>query len=216
MDDSVEPPTNQRQRLAWDLMKRQSRTYYELELLVRAIEALAHWRDEENKHIGKATKPSTVPSSLKKAKTAVSEAMEPLLKGILLNPQDDTEAANLSFIRMMFLPEVVVAYNTVLHAAGNLITRDALLESMDLSVAVAADGDDGKEAGKKEGNGLAECFQRAGRMRELVSSFALTSKVMLVLKAEGKPWKPRKEEGKDLGIWEIGPQQHSGNHEIAL
>lgn len=210
MDDSVEPPIDTRQRLAWDLMKRQSRTYYELELLVRAIEALAHWRDEENMYISKAPKPSTVPSSLKKAKTAVSETMEPLLKGILLNPQDDTEAANLSFIRIMCLPEVIIAYNTVLHAAGNLITRDALLESMDLSVAVAADDGEGEAgaAGKREGNGLAECFQKAGRMRELVSSFALTSKVMLVLKAEGKPWKARKDrEGKELGIWEIGRRE---------
>ena len=47
----------------------------------------------------------------------------------------------------------------------------------------------------------------AGRMRELVDSFAQTSKSMLVLKAEGKKWAPRKgREGKDLAIWEIGAQ----------
>lgn len=184
-------------------MARQSRTYHELEQLVHAIEALAHWRDEEEKYITKAPKPSTVPSSLKEAKAAVSDAMAPILTGILLHPRDEQEASDLAFIRDTYVPEVVVAYNTVLHAAGNLITRDALLESMDLSVAIAStDG---------EGNGLAECFQRSGRLRELVSSFALTSKVMLVLKAEGKPWKARKDrEGKALGIWEIGGMGRDG------
>lgn len=208
------PQSQNREKMTRDLMKRQSRTYYELELLVRAIEALAHWRDEEHKYISKAPKPSTVPSSLKEAKAAVTEAMEPVLKGLLMNPRDEAEAGNLDWIRRMYIPEVVLAYNTVLHAAGNLITREALLESMDLSVAIAQDGattpaTGGSDASKTgevvSGNGLAEAFKQAGRMRELVDSFALTSKVMLILKAEGKAWKARKDRaGKELGVWEIG------------
>jgi len=68
---------------------------------------------------------------------------------------------------------------------------------MDLSVAIA-----------QEENSLTGPLVRAGRMRELVKSFALSARAMLVLKGLGhKPWRTRRDrEGKDPGIWEIGPQ----------
>ena len=110
-------------------------------------------------------------------------------------------------IRLTYLPEVVIAYATVLHAAGNLITREALLDSMDLSVMIATgkDGTGSNEGDEVEVNGLLECFVKTARMRELMSVFANTSKLMLVLKAEGRPWKSKKDRiGRDLGIWELG------------
>lgn len=209
MDPSSTPqphPLDKRDRMLRDLMARQSRTYHELEILVRALEALAHWGGEEARYIDKAPRPPTVPASLKQAKAGVTETMESIImKGILMNPRDEQEARDLAWIRRTFVPEVVLAYNVVLHAAGNLITRDCLLESMDLSVAIAQEkGESGSDDGVA-GNGLADVFTQAGRMRELADSFALTSKVMLVLKAEGKPWRARKDrEGKELGVWEIG------------
>ena len=192
--------------MTWNLMKRSSRTYFELCELVESIEALSAWRMEEDQYVNKAHKPSTVPPVLKRAKVSVSDAMEPILKGILLNPVDEEEAVEVARIRCTYIPEVVIAYNTVLHAAGNLITRECLLESMQLSVTIATGKEPQERRGNEEDvNGLEESFVQAGRMRELVTSFALTSKVMLMLKAEGKRWKPKKDrEGKDLGIWEIG------------
>ena len=65
-----------------------------------------------------------------------------------------------------------------------MITRSALLESMELSVVVAG-GDDGPGTGESQSNGLAECFVQAGRMRELVKSFALTSRLMLSFEGDG-------------------------------
>lgn len=211
--DVLDPDTilgaDRQETMTLEHLKRQCQTYFEMEQMVRAIESLYTWRAEEHKFVSKTQKPSNVPSSLKRAKEAVSEAMEPLLKAILLTPLDEREAADLAHIRLTYFPEIILAYNTVLHAAGNLITRDCLLESMDLSVTVATGKDTNSpdEDGNSvvDGNGLAECFVQAGRMRELVSSFALTSKVMMVLKAEGKAWKPRKDRvGRDLGLWEIG------------
>ena len=202
METNESGPSDEQEAIRWDIMKRQSRTYYELEQLIGAVETLSTWRIEENKYVNKSPKPNSVPSILKRCKEEVSEAMEPLLTSILQNPVDEHEAEDLKHIRLTYLPEIIIAYNIVLHAAGNLITRDSLLESMDLSVAIASEniGTDSEES-----NGLAKCFVQAGRMREVVSSFALTSKVMLVLKAEGKPWKAKKDRvGKDLGIWEIG------------
>jgi nuclear pore complex protein Nup107 len=192
-------PQDQEEAMKREVMQRQSNTYYELSRLVDAIEALAVWRNEEQKYITRVTKPPNVPDRLKDAFKAVKEAMAPILRGILQRSVDLGEEEDLAFIRNHYIPEIVVAYNTVLHAAGNLITRDYLLESMQLSVTIA----DGTRNG--ESNGLQEAFVKAGRMRELVESFALTSKVMLILKAEGKPWKQGKDsKGADLGVWEIG------------
>lgn len=187
-------------------LRGQARTYYDLSQLVEAIKALANFRQVEAQYTGKALKLSSAPPSLKEAKGTVDEAMAIVLhRKILEKPEDDEdEVMDLAFIRKHYIPELIIAYNTVLHSAGAVISRENLIQSMDLSVEVANNGF------------ISKCFKDAGRMGELVKSFAETSKKMLVLKAEGKPWKPRKEEGKDLGIWEIGPQQHSGNHEIAL
>ena len=213
MENTASTPYDEHESLAWDLMKRQSRTYFELEQLIHTVESLSTWRTEEHRYVSKTQKPSSIPSVLKRAKENVSEAMEPILKGILLNPIDEGEAEDLAIIRTAYLPETIIAYNTVLHAAGNLITRDSLLESMELSATIATgsvspipkfENEDGTP-GTVQTNRVAECFVQAGRMRELVAAFALTSKVMLVLKAEGKPWRARKDRvGKELGVWEIG------------
>ena len=183
-----------------EVMERQSTTYFELAQLVDAIDAMSQWRAEEEKYISKVPTPPTVPADLKSAFLRVKETMEPIVqKGLLRRPVDKGEERDLEFIRVHYLPEIVLAYNTVLHSAGNLITRDSLLDSMELSVAIA----NGKK--HEHDNGLQEVFVKAGRMRELVESFALTSKTMLILKAEGQEWRPKKgRRGMDLGIWEIG------------
>jgi nuclear pore complex protein Nup107 len=189
-------PTNADEIAQWDLMRNQSLAYYHMEQLIHAFEALAHWREEELLYREKIPIPSSVPTSLKHAYETVEATMTPLLQESFLLYADD-EDDTFTSLRDLYLPEAIIAYNTVLHSAGYLITRDSLLKSMDLSVAVA-----------KEANRLTEPLVRAGRMRELVRSFALSAKAMLVLKGLGhKPWRTKRDrEGKDPGIWEIGPQ----------
>jgi nuclear pore complex protein Nup107 len=189
-------PTNADEIVQWDLMRNQSLAYYHMEQLIHAFEALAHWREEELLYREKIPIPSSVPTSLKHAYETVEATMTPLLQESFLLYADD-EDDTFTSLRDLYLPEAIIAYNTVLHSAGYLITRDSLLKSMDLSVAVA-----------KEANRLTEPLVRAGRMRELVRSFALSAKAMLVLKGLGhKPWRTKRDrEGKDPGIWEIGPQ----------
>ena len=88
-----------------------------------------------------------------------------------------------------------------------MISRENLVKSMDLSVTIAND----------DRYHLSETFVSAGRMRELVDSFAITSRSMLILKAEGKTYKNRKDrEGKDLGIWEMQSGQHGHGHSREL
>ena len=192
----------------WELLARQSRTYYELELLVTAIQALASWRAEEEAYTQKKPKLSGASPTLKATKEAVDEAMLPLIEGnLLLNPIHDEEASDLEFIRKWYLPEIILAYNAVHHAAGYMISRENLVKSMDLSVTIAND----------DRYHLSETFVSAGRMRELVDSFAVTSRSMLILKAEGKTYKNRKDrEGKDLGIWEMQSGHHGHGHSREL
>jgi nuclear pore complex protein Nup107 len=205
MDLTNAQPDSAEEALHWDLLRKQSSSYYELTLLVDAIEALHEWRVQEHKYVTMVPTPPTVPSALKHAYQDASVAMQPVLQGIFLRPADEDEEQDLVFFRTEFVPEVVIAYNTVLHAAGNLITRDSLLLSMELSATIAK----GKTTDDAS-NGLVECFMQAGRMRELVQSFALTSKLMLLLHSTGREWKPKKAtKGMDLAIWELGraPQQ---------
>lgn len=205
-DDDSARPVSASEATQWEVMFRQSRAYYHMEQLVHAFEALAHWRDEEILYCDKVPKPSSVPTSLKHAYEAVETTMAPLLQDTFLIYNDeadaDSEDDTYTSIRDLYLPEALIAYNTVLHSAGYLITRDSLLKSMDLSVAIA-----------KEENQLTGPLMRAGRMREMVKSFALSAKAMLVLKGLGhKPWRTRRDrEGKDPGIWEIGPQGKRGD-----
>jgi nuclear pore complex protein Nup107 len=196
-------PTNADEIAQWDLMRNQSLAYYHMEQLVHAFEALAHWREEELLYREKIPMPSSVPTSLKHAYETVEAIVAPLLQESFLLYADDDDDTFTS-LRDLYLPEAIIAYNTVLHAAGYLITRESLLKSMDLSVAVA-----------NEANQLTGPLVRAGRMRELVKSFALTAKAMLVLKGLGhKPWRTKRDrEGKDPGIWEIGPQGKMGEEE---
>nr|POE47780.1 nucleoporin nup84 [Quercus suber] len=191
------PVDNEDDSIRLDSMKDQSRVYYELELLVRAIEALSAWVVQERKYTTQRPIPTSVPMPVKQTKEALDRALQPILGGILRNSQDELEATDLAYIRRTYIPEVLIAYNTALHTAGNIYTRDCLLQSMDLSVAIA-----------KEENGLAENIAAAGRMRELMTSFARTSKSMLILAASNKkPWKPKKDrEGRHPSLWELGTQ----------
>ncbi|KAK3114296.1 Nucleoporin nup84 [Teratosphaeriaceae sp. CCFEE 6253] len=196
MDKSLTPADqNSDEARQWEVLRQQARTYCDLEHLVHAIEALAHWVEHERPCTDPPKPGNAVPPAMRRAKIALTESMAPLLAGVLMHAKDEEEKDLLDQIRRMYLPEVLIAYNTALYTAGPTISRDSYIESMDLSVAIAS----------SEANGLAETFVQAGRMRELVKGFAQASKMMLVMKANGRARKPDKK-GKDLGIWEIGPQ----------
>jgi nuclear pore complex protein Nup107 len=200
MDKDVPwPQGDEEETVQYDLLRQQSRTYYELEQLVTAVSALSAWVLQERPYTRDPARAGPAPSELKQAKIALDEAMQPLLSGILRTAKDHEEAADLEQIRKTYIPEIIIAYNTALYTAGPTITRDSYVDAMDLSVAVAS-----------EASGLTEPFMKSNRMRELVTSLAQTSKQMLIMKASGRPWKsPKEKAGKDLGIWEIGPQGHS-------
>lgn len=113
-------------------------------------------------------------------------------------PDDDTKNVYqkhqvlLAGIREAYLPELVLAYNSALHCAGHLISRDNFIGSLELGKSISTNDE------------LIRCFTHAKRIRELVDSLALTSKAMLKLN-EQKPHasKQRGKGPKTLGIWDI-------------
>lgn len=191
----LQPPPGTQEAMQLDVLRRQSRTYYELEQLVLAILALADWVSVERAYSTTPRAASTPPAELKAAKADLDEAVAPLLQpGFLREAADDSEAVDLKWIRVCYIPEILLAYQCALYSAGPMISRDAYIELMDLSTTIA-----------DESTGLTELFVQSGRMRELVDGFAQAGKMMLVMKGvNGKKFRPKGREGKDLSLWEIG------------
>lgn len=109
----------------------------------------------------------------------------------------DPEAEDFGQIRSACLPEIVLAYNSVLNFSSYYLSRDLLLKSMDLAAQVAA-----------EDSELATCFVAADRMPELVDSFALLSKTIIMADDRGaKTGKSKKKKnGETLDLWTVrGP-----------
>lgn len=197
--DEASRPTNDRDGARWDLMLRQSKVYYQLEQLVRAFEALNDWRIAEGKISRQDRQEINFSSRLRRPWQETEAAMAPLLESdFLLDAADEKEAAALEEIRTRYLPEAVIAYETVLHCSGHMVTRLNLLKAMELSCVVA-----------KEDGALKEPLVRSGRVGELVTCFAKTSKAILMQKGEHRrAWPvPNDRIGREPGIWELGVKE---------
>ena len=122
------------------------------------------------------------------------------LSGLLAEYRLDTEADEFKQIRIACIPEVILAYNTVLNFSGFSISRDILLRCMDLASLVAAEDSD-----------LTASFMAAGRMPELVESFALSSRNMIQAEEVGfRAGKSRRRpNGERLDLWVIKPPSAS-------
>lgn len=115
---------------------------------------------------------------------------------LLIPDNDSAEEPEFQLIRKAYLPEIILAYNSVLHFAGLSLSRDNFLECMDLSTVIAAEDSD-----------LAELFMKTGRMPELVAALAGDSAALLFSTAPGKsrpgPSKKLREKGWTRDLWNI-------------
>lgn len=101
------------------------------------------------------------------------------------------EAAELTAIRRLYLPEIVLAYMSALHFAGCLVSRDRLLDLLDLTRLVS------------DNETLTDCFVKTGRMRELVDVVALSSKTLMRLNAEKGRGKKSNKDARNWRIWDV-------------
>ncbi|KAL8997522.1 MAG: hypothetical protein Q9169_003217 [Polycauliona sp. 2 TL-2023] len=152
---------------------KQSDTFQNLEQLVHALSALEAWQAEVKKKPRDLEMSSPTGKqwrdSLRKASESVEAHIQPLLRGWLQFPQDESEAVSFEQIREACLPEVLLAYTATLNYSSQYLSRSYLLKSMDLGATIAAPNSD-----------LAPCFMSSKRMPELVDALAVTSMNMLV------------------------------------
>jgi hypothetical protein len=72
-------------------------------------------------------------------------------------------------LRDMYLPEVILGYISVLHYGGTALSRDHLLEAMELAALIADKDSD-----------VASVLMKSGRMKEIVEAFANCSKALAI------------------------------------
>jgi len=150
----------------------QSLVWAHLELLVQAMDTLEYWQDLADSI---DTLPRNDPKTIKSAKKelgqtlqAVQLAMQPLLDyGFLSSAMDEQEDHDLRQIREHYLPECVLGYNSALYFGGHAITRQHLVQCMDLAQQVA------------QNETLTGAFVASKRMQELVTAFAHDSQALL-------------------------------------
>ncbi|KAI0136265.1 nuclear pore protein 84/107 [Xylariales sp. AK1849] len=97
----------------------------------------------------------------------VKSFMQLLLGGWLR--ESVNEDPDFDLLRDLYLPETILGYVSVLHYAGGVLTRDYLLEGMDLAAQIAEKDSD-----------VAAVLMKSGRMKEIFQSFANLSKALAV------------------------------------
>ena len=99
-------------------------------------------------------------------------------------------------LRQVYLPETILAYISALHFAGTGLSRDNLLECMELAAIIAERNSD-----------LSTTFVEAKRMKELVEAFAACSKALAISTSEkraaGTGSKKLREMGWSRDIWSV-------------
>ncbi|KAF4338251.1 nuclear pore [Fusarium beomiforme] len=149
-----------------------ARKFRELENLVRALDSLetvaslAELTNEEQKK--KLEFWAAIADEVKNTK----ENIQPLLKNWLLVDIEEGDK-ELRDLRQAYLPETILAYVGTLHFAGTGLSRDNLLECMELASIIAERDSD-----------LSIAFVEAGRMKELVEVFAASSKALAISTGE--------------------------------
>lgn len=101
-------------------------------------------------------------------------------------------------LREAYLPETMLAYIAVLRYGGTVLTRDFLMQCMDISASIAEDGSD-----------LLDLFLTTGRMQDLVNALALASKDLLLLTSQKQGQNSRSKKLRMKGwtqeLWSVKP-----------
>jgi nuclear pore complex protein Nup107 len=105
-----------------------------------------------------------------------------LTEGAVLVDEDFQE------LRAAYIPETVLAYISCLHFAGTSLSRDNLLECMELAAVIAEKGSD-----------VAQEFMACNRMKELVEAFASCSKALAIWTSDKKGSQTNSKKIREMG-----------------
>lgn len=129
---------------------------------------------------------------------ALKGNMAPVLNGWLVDNYGEMAAQDVDDLRQAYIPETVLAYISSLHFAGSFVSRDYLMECMDLAASIAGRNGD-----------ITDEFITAGRMKELVEAFASASKALAISTSEkgGRDsiTKKNREVGWSRELWTVKP-----------
>lgn len=132
-------------------------------------------------------------TAIRTAKTG----MKPVLKGWLV--ETNTKDDDFTHLRESYLPETIIAFVAALQYTGGTLTRDNMLEAMELAATIAGNESD-----------IAALFVKTGRMKELVEAFASCSKALAIHSADHKKGshtsaKKMREMGWSRELWTVRP-----------
>ncbi|KAK8050395.1 hypothetical protein PG994_012125 [Apiospora phragmitis] len=173
-----------------------ARNYLELECMIRVLDSMETVASSQEIAQDPTSKMNRefwvhIGQEIKQIKIFV----EPCLRGWLRESIDDEE--DFEILRDMYLPETVLGYVSVLHFAGTNLSRENLLECMELAATIAEKDSD-----------IASVLMRSGRMKELVEGFANCSKALAVSAADkkggvGASSKKMRELGWSRELWSV-------------
>ncbi|KAI8683862.1 Nuclear pore complex protein [Fusarium keratoplasticum] len=179
-----------------DQVASDARKFRELEALVRALDSLetvASFSELTNDR--ESVKSREFWASIGEEVKNSKEMMQPLLNNWLLVGIEEGDE-ELRDLRKAYLPETILAYISSLHFAGTGLSRDNLLECMELAAIIAERSSD-----------LSTSFMDAGRMKELVEAFAAVSKALAIStgekRATGASSKKLREMGWSRDLWSV-------------
>ncbi|KAI1107977.1 nuclear pore protein 84/107 [Nemania sp. NC0429] len=172
-----------------------ARDYLEMECLVRALDSMETIASSEAMasdptedfgrefwgHVGNEVR-------------CIKNFMRPILDNWLLSkPSGDEDS---TYLRDAYLPETIIGYVSALHFAGTSLSRDNLLECMELASIIARKDSD-----------VAAVIMKAGRMKELVEGFANCSKALAISSSEKKGLGANSKRLRELGwtreLWTV-------------
>ncbi|CAI6275580.1 unnamed protein product [Periconia digitata] len=170
-----------------------SEKYGNLCQLVRVITLLREWRvEEENLIQQRGTDAKISTKNIKQLSATIESSFEDVF-----NPKfDPTDNVEIWKLYKAYVPELTIAFLTVVQSGAFFIHRDTATKAMDVATIVA---DSDKEW-------LQKVFLETGRMKDLVTVLANVSKAMLKLgeHADGKTMaKKRDSKGQTLRIWDL-------------
>ncbi|RYP65361.1 hypothetical protein DL771_008351 [Monosporascus sp. 5C6A] len=190
-----------------------ARNYFEMECLVRSLDSM----ETIASSAGLARDPTEeldrnfwaqIGSEVK----GIKSFMQPLLSNWLVESvhgkrykvavnvrtklTGQTDDPDFSLLRDAYLPETIIGYVSVLHFAGTSLSRDNLLECMELAAVIA-----------KKDSDVAAVLMKCGRMKEVVEGFANCSKALAISgsekKASGGSSKKLREMGWTRELWSV-------------
>ncbi|KAL2018947.1 hypothetical protein VTK56DRAFT_10241 [Thermocarpiscus australiensis] len=172
------------------------RNVWELECLVRALDSMETLSSLAGLSREESTTSREMWQHANQEIRSAKSCMQPVLKNwLLVSNEVDKEFQEL---REAYLPETVLAYISCLHFAGTTLSRDNLLECMELAAVIAEKGSD-----------VAQEFLRCGRMKELVEAFASCSKALAIWTSEKKGSQTNSKKIREMGwsreLWSVKP-----------